>query len=108
MPQAKVSTGKAAFIEILDPKLIQRIYKRLDKLKDKRTSIKFRKSVKKIAIVFSDGGEIRIGVEGSLSSLKAVEKEGGRYLVYAPQPVSLKAMGGGPDDPPPPNTMCPC
>jgi hypothetical protein len=79
----------------------QQIYDHLKGLDDKSTTVQFRPADKKIVLVFSDNGEIGIGVEDHMDELNDVESSGGRYYVYA--------TGDQTDaSPPPPDAMCPC
>ena len=101
MSDVTVSTTKAAIIEVIDEVVAGQIYDHLKDLEDKSTTVQFRPAEKKIVLVFSDNGEIGIGVEDHMDELGDVESAGGRYILYA--------RGSQTDaSPPPPDAMCPC
>jgi hypothetical protein len=115
MPEITVSTGKAAIIEVIDEALRQQIYDHLNMLEDKSTTVEFRPAERKIVLVFSDSGQVELGVDDHMDALNDVQSSGGRYLVYAsnPEPAPTArtlsmSSGGTPINPPPPDTMCPC
>jgi hypothetical protein len=117
MSDVRVSTGQAAIIEVTDTAVLEEIYQRLQGVDDKTTQVQFRPDVEEIVLVFSDDGEIHIGVQEHMAALNDVASSNGRYFVYAMNPapettgltggVALMS-GGGTNQPPPPDSMCPC
>lgn len=101
MSDVRVSTSKAAIIEVIDETVAGQIYDHLKGLEDKSTTVEFRSAEKRIVLVFSDKGEIGIGVEEHMDELTDVESSGGRYILYARGNLTDAS-------PPPPDAMCPC
>lgn len=107
MPEVKVTTGTVAIIQVSDASLAKKIYDKLGPLADKHTAIEFRRAKQQIALVFSDKGEIGIGVQDYQAELEKVEDVGGKFLVYASDPSIGAEDSGGPVIPPP-DMLCPC
>lgn len=107
MSTTRITSGQYAMLEVTDPELVKEIHDRLASNHNDQPEAEYRPEEGVVALVFSDTGEVKIGVSEHRDTLDAVKQAGGRCFVQAKVLYESKERGG-PIDPPPPDLICPC